>query len=195
MDASGIASRLQTNPWVKSAAVNRLFPETLELAVEERSIAAVVSTTSLDVQETENWAIADDGMWLMKIPDQDSAEASQISQQVYIDAGQVLHITDVPYGVAPQEGAYCTDDCVLNALNIVSGLTTELADEITTVSATDTANTVLTLENGVQIAFGTAEDVREKERVVLELMAQHPDSISYINVRVVDRPTYRAIPS
>lgn len=192
VDSSGIVDRLKSNPWVQSASVNRLFPHTLEISITERGIAAIVAVTGSDKQ-TENWAIASDGMWLMKIPDQNSTEGKSISQQVYTDAEQVLHITDVPYGVKPEAGAYCTDSSVLNALNIVSGLTTSLADEVTTVSATDTVNTVLTLQNGVQIAFGTADDIRAKERVCLQLMEQYPDQIAYINVRVVDRPTWRAM--
>lgn len=88
--------------------VNRVLPDTLDLAITERTIAAVVTVTGSDKQ-TENWAIASDGMWLMKIPDQNSDEGKSISQQVYTDADRVLHITDVPYGVKPQEGAYCSD--------------------------------------------------------------------------------------
>ncbi len=195
VDASGIESRLKTNPWVESANVNRQFPHTLELAITERTIQAVVTITSTDGQASENWAIASDGMWLMKIPDQDSDQAKNVSSQVYEDAQSVLHITGVPYGVRPQEGAYCTDASVTNALNIVSGLTTDLANQVCTVSATDSANTILTLDNGVQIAFGTAEDIRSKERICIELMGQYPDSIAYINVRVVERPTWRALES
>lgn len=193
VDTTAIESRLRSNPWVKSASVNRLLPDTLELSITERTIAAVVTITATGNQQTENWAIASDGMWLMKIPDRGTDEARTVSDQVYEDADNVLHITDVPYGVRPSQGSYCTDSSVLNALNIVSGLTTSLAGQVTTVSATDTVNTVLTLNNGVQIAFGTADDIRDKERVCLQLMQQYPDQIAYINVRVVSRPTWRAI--
>lgn len=195
VDAGAIESRLEQDAWVESASVNRILPDTLELAITERTIAAVVTVTSVSNQQSENWAIASDGTWLMQIPDENSAEAALISQQIYKDVANVLHITDVPYGVNPQVGSVCTDESVLNALTIVSSLTTELADSVTTVSATDSANTVLTLSNGVQIAFGEAENIRDKERVCLELMEQHPDAISYINVRVVSSPTYRALSS
>ena len=195
VDAGAIEKRLESDAWVEDAAVNRIFPDTLELVITERSIAAVVTITSVSDQQSEDWAIASDGTWLMKIPEQGSAEAANISQQIYEDAESVLHITDVPYGVNPQVGSVCTDESVINALTIVSSLSTELADSVTTVSATDSANTVLTLSNGVQIAFGEAENIRDKERVCLELMEQHPDAISYINVRVVTSPTYRALSS
>ncbi|WP_283170553.1 cell division protein FtsQ/DivIB [Curtanaerobium respiraculi] len=195
VDGASIESRLESNPWVESASVRRIFPDTLELAITERRISAVVSITSTESQQAEKWAISSDGIWLMRIPEQGTAEASAISQKIYEDEANVLHIADAPYGVSPKEGFRCTDASVLNALNIVSQLTTELAGQVTTVSATDTSNTLLTLENGVQIAFGTGSDVREKERVCLKLMEEHPGKISYINVRVVEHPTWRAFSS
>ena len=115
------------------------------------------------------------------------------SQQIYEDAASVLHITDVPYGTSPETGAFCTDENVNNALDIVAGMTTSLADQVVLVKATDAESTKLTLDNGVEIAFGKAEDIREKERVCLEIMEQNPGSVAYINVRVVDRPTWRAL--
>jgi len=194
VDTGAIDARLMSNPWVQSASVDREFPNTLSIKITERAIAAIV-VVSTDKQQTENWAIASDGMWLMRVPDQSSDEAKSISPQVYQDVANVLRITDVPYGVKPDVGSRCTDSSVLNALAIVSGLTTSLADEVTAVSAADTVNTVLTLNNGIQIAFGTADDIRDKERVCLQLMQQYPGQIAYINVRVVDKPTWRAVSS
>ena len=52
--------------------------------------------------------------------------------------------------------------------------------------------TTLTLDDDVEIAFGKAENIRDKERVVLKIMEENP-TVVYINVRVVDRPTWRAL--
>lgn len=196
VDATGIKERLLREAWVQDASVNRVFPDTLELAITERTIAAVVSVPVDSAQTTENWAIASDGTWLMVIPERGSDASKTISQKVYEDAEEVLHISDVPLGIAPEVGTQCTDANVNNALDIVNGLTTDLADQVKSVKATETASTVLTLENGIEIAFGeagTAEDIRTKERVILQLMEENPDSIAYINVRVVDRPTWRSL--
>ncbi|MFR5092029.1 MAG: cell division protein FtsQ/DivIB [Adlercreutzia equolifaciens] len=84
----------------------------------------------------------------------------------------------------PEVGTYCADGNVNNALAILDGLSTELADQVKTVTATDAASTCLTLDNGIEIAFGTAEDIRDKERIVLQIMADNPGKVSYINVRV-----------
>ena len=51
----------------------------------------------------------------------------------------------------------------------------------------------ITLNNGVEIAFGDSSDIRDKERVCLELMREHPGKIAYINVRTVNKPIWRAV--
>lgn len=193
VDADSIIEALKVDAWVQDVKVNRVFPHTLELEVTERTIKAVVKVPSSDGSSTVDWAIASDGMWLMPIPAQDSDEGKLVNPQVYEDAANVLVISDVPYTTKPEIGTYCSDENVNNALSIVAGLTTELADRVTAVKATETQSTTLTIKDGPDIVFGTAEDIREKERVCLEIMSAHPDGVSYINVRNVSRPTYRAL--
>ncbi len=193
VDAAAIENSVVRDSWVADVKVNRLFPNTLEIVVTERKVAAVVEVVADNAKTTQMWAIASDGMWLMEIPAQDSELGQSISPQIYTDAASVLHIKNVPFGLTPEVGTYCTDDNVNNALAILDGLSTDLADQVKAVSATDAASTLLTLENGIEIAFGTAEDIRDKERICLKIMEEHPGKVAYINVRVVDRPTWRAV--
>lgn len=192
VDTGAIRDRLLQDAWVESVDVKRIFPNTLELAVTERTITAVVEVPTQNAKAVQDWAIASDGMWLMPIPAQDSEAGQQTSPKVYEDAASVLRITEVPFGTSPSVGAYCTDANVNNALAIVAGMTTpELSGQVKTVAATETESTTLTLESGVEIVFGSADHIRDKERVCLEIMKQHPDVV-YINVRTVDRPTWRS---
>lgn len=193
VDASAIENRLKQDAWVLDVKVNRIFPDTLELAVTEREIAAVVEVPTSDAKATQRWAIASDHMWLMPIPDPESEAGQRTSAKVYEDADAALVIKDVPFGTKAQVGTYCSDESVLNALDIVSGMTTELAGRVKTVYADGVEETRLVLDNNVEIAFGAAENIRDKERVCLEIMEQHPDSVAYINVRDVASPTYRAL--
>ena len=193
VDAGSISRSLERDAWVETATVRRVFPHTLAIDITERDIAAVVEVLTSDAKAVQPWAIASDGMWLMEIPAQDSELGQSISPQIYTDAASVLHIKNVPFGLTPEVGTYCTDDNVNNALAILDGLSTDLADQVKAVSATDAASTLLTLENGIEIAFGTAEDIRDKERICLKIMEEHPGKVAYINVRVVDRPTWRAV--
>lgn len=193
VDTNVIRSNILSNGWVADVSVNKMLPSTLQLNVTERTIQAVVEVTSKDAETTEKWGVSTDGYWLMKIPEKDSEEAAGISEKVFEDAESVLHVVDVPYGVVPEAGAQCNDDNINNALAIIGGMTTELRDQVKVVSADGAETTTLTLDNGVEIAFGSDEDIRDKERVCLELLKEHEGSIAYINVRLVNRPTWRAL--
>lgn len=193
VDTAGIKSRLLTNAWVEDVSINRVLPDTLELAITERTVSAVVEVPGQDGGSTSQWAIASDGIWLMEVPAQGSEEAANVSSQVYSDVEGALKITNVPYGVSPLVGSACTDESVLNALSIVDGMTTSLKDQVASVNASGVDNTVITLDSGVQIAFGSSEDIRDKERICLQLMEQYPDQISYINVRTPASPTWRSL--
>jgi cell division protein FtsQ len=191
VDTDSIYTSLMRDSWVESVSVTRKFPSSLVINVKERQVAAVVDVVVGTAQETQKWAIAKDGMWLMAIPDEASDLGQQLSSQIFEDAQNVLHIEGVPYGVDPEIGTYCTDENVNNALAIVSGMTTDLANQVKKVTATDAESTLLTLDSNVEIAFGTAEDIRDKELVCQEIMEQNP-SVVYINVRVVSKPTWRS---
>ncbi len=194
VDANGITSRLTSNAWVKSASVVRVLPDTLNLSITEREISAVVSVTVDSSNTVERWALSSDGMWLCKIPDdRESAEGKALPSKVYEDADKALEITDIPYGSKPEAGSYCNNANVENALGVIDGMTTELASQVKSVAAASSESTTLTLENGIEIAFGSSKDIRDKERVCLQLMAEHEGKISYINVRVVNKPVWRSL--
>ncbi|RNL18417.1 cell division protein FtsQ [Slackia faecicanis] len=191
VDAGAIKNSIMRDAWVADVDVQRIFPETLNLAVTERAIGAVVEVSVDEGKSIEEWALSVDGMWLCSIPEEGSEAAAAISPKIYEDKAEVLAIKDVAYGVMPEVGTYCNDESIVNALDIVTGLTTDLKNQVKTVSATSTENTTITLDSNIEIAFGSADDIRDKERVCLQIMADHPGSVSYINVRVATSPTWR----
>lgn len=188
-----IEKRIEQNAWVADAKVNLVFPDTLEIVVTERAVFAVVDIPISSGAAVKQWAIAEDHIWLMPIPDASSDAAKTTSAKIYEDAANALHITNVPYGTKAEIGQTCTDSNVNNALDIIAGLSTELADRVVQVKAAGIAETTLILDNGVEVAFGKAEDIRDKERVVLQILEENPDNVSYINVRIVDNPTWRSV--
>lgn len=193
LDAAGIESRLASNPWVLEAHVERNFPNTVNLNITERTIAAIVDMKVDDSATSETWALSSDGMWLMKIPDQNSEEGKALAQTIYDDAARALRITDVPYGSKPEAGTLCDNANIENALTIISGMSTDLAGRVKNVAASDAQSTTLTLDNGIEVAFGNAENIRDKERVILQLMEEYPNKIAYINVRTVSNPIWRTV--
>lgn len=193
VDTAAIEERVRRNAWVAGVSVSRKFPHTLEISVTERTVSAVVEVPSTDAKSIKQWAISSDHIWLMPIPEKGSAGASTTSSKVYEDADAALHITDVPFGTKAEIGQKCTDSNVLNALDIVGGMTTELAGKVKTVSAAGEEETTLILDDGIEIAFGKAEGIRDKERVVLKIIEENKGKVSYINVRSVSNPTWRAL--
>lgn len=191
IDADAIVASLKRDAWVEDVDVNKVFPNELQIVVHERAITAVAEIPMGDNQEIQKWAISNDGYWLMAIPDRDTELGSQISEQIHADADRVLHIDDLEYGIQPEIGAKCTDAAVLNALEIITGMTTSLANQVKVVEAPDVDSTMLVLKNNVEIAFGEAKDIRDKERICLQIIKDNP-KVVYINVRVIDRPTWRS---
>lgn len=193
VDTETIASRVKQSSWVEDVKINRVFPSTLEINVTERTVMAIVEMPNKSGTTTKSWAIADDRIWLMPIPDANTEAAQTTSSKIYEDAESVVHIVDLPYGTQAEIGQECSDETVNNALTILQEMTTELADQVTKISAASTAETSLFLENGVEIAFGAAENIRDKERTILKIMEDNPDGVAYINVRIVENPTWRAL--
>ena len=193
VDTEDIRQRLLTDAWVKDAQIQRILPNTLEITITEREIAAVVEISNTDASATRRWAISADGMWLMPIPDRDSEAGKLVSEIIYEDIEKVLTITDVPYSEQPDIGTYCNDAYVNCALSIVNTLSTSLVNMIEAVIASNTASTTLILSNGVEVVFGDDTDVRLKEQICLQLLEKYEGKIVYINVSVPDNTTYRAL--
>ena len=193
VDTETIRNRLKQTAWVEDAAVTRKFPDTIKITVTEREIEAIVEIPNRSGSATKKWAIAKDHIWLMPIPEPGSEAAKTTSEKIYEDAEAALHITDVPYGTVAEIGQPCQDSNVNNAFDIIAGMTTDLANHVETVSAAGPAETTLLLDSGVEIAFGKAENIRDKERVILQILEENPDSVAYINVRLVETPTWRSI--
>ena len=193
VDADEIANRVKQNSWVEDVQINRIPPDTLEINVTERKVAAIVEIPDESGTMIKRWMIANDHMWLMPIPEEGTEAAQTTSPKVYEDADAVRHIVNVPVGTKAEIGHFCADSNINNSLDILNGMTTELAEKVIRISAPGPAETTLVLENGVEVAFGDAEDIRDKERVINEILGENPDGVSYINVRMVETPTWRSI--
>ena len=193
VDTGTIEKRLEQNAWVADAQINLVFPDTLQINVTERPVRAVIEIPTSNGTSVKKWLISNDRIWLMPVPDAGSDAAKTTSSKVYDDAASVIHVVDVPIGTKAEIGSTCTDANVNNALDILEGLTTDLSGQVAEVSAAGTAETTLLLDSGVEVAFGKAEDIRDKERVVLQILQDNPDNVTYINVRIPQTPTWRAV--
>ena len=190
-DKNTITQGFLRDSWVEKVSFNRVFPHKLEIQITEKKIGAVVEFNSGANQTSQSWIITLDGTWIMGVPKQDSDVGKTISQNIFTDADSAVHIKDCPNGIAPEMGKACTDETVLNALKIMNEFSTDLKDEVQSITASNINATTLQLKNNVEIAFGAAENVREKERITKEILSQN-DKVVYVNVRSIDRPTWRS---
>lgn len=175
LDAKGIKERLEDNPWVQEASVHRVFPDTVEIDIVEREPGAVAK-----INDKTNWVISTDGAWLSAATTDDWENAMKI-----IDVS--------PSMPAPISGSICTDGGIMNALDILNNISDDLRSRIVSISAESSIKTSLNLEDGVTVAFGDSSDIEVKEAVINSLLDEYSGKISYINVRVPTRPTYRML--
>lgn len=175
LDSKGIKERLEENAWVQSASIHRVFPDTVVIDIVEHEPGAVAK-----INDKSNWVISTDGAWLSAATTDDWENAMRI-----IDVS--------PSMAAPISGSACTDGGILNALEILNSISDDLKSRIVSISAESSIKTSLNLEDGVTVAFGDSSDIDVKEAVINSLLDEYAGKISYINVRVPTRPTYRML--
>jgi cell division protein FtsQ len=170
--------------------VDREFPATLVLRIEERPVAMRVEVIPDSATAViKHWLLSDDGYWLGSLEDAEGkAQAVNAS-----DVSDKPLLKDISRAVRPVSGAKTDDEGILNALGILAGFSEEMRGLVQSLSAPDKTRTTLTLVNNVGVAFGAAEDIAAKEQAIKTLLNAHPGTITYINVRIPERATYRAV--
>lgn len=172
LPTGSIRANLLADPWVADLKIVRHFPHTLELRITERSPVAIV-----DAGGTSLWLVDGDGHWIAKR----TAETS----------GTLPSIRDID-GLVPKAGEQSGSAELRNALAVINGISPELRRMVRTVSAPSVDRTTLILPHGVQVLVGSAEEIGKKDVVVRTILAQHKNVV-FVNVRVVNRPTYRGL--
>lgn len=170
--AQDIEKRLAGEPWVASATVSRRFPGTLVVTVVERAAVALV-----DVGGTSLWLVDADAHWLGRRSAEDTAAA--------------MTIRDIE-GLTPKPGNQSQSPELRNALDVFKGLSPELRALTRTISAPSVDKTALLTTKDVQIFVGSSDDIAKKDRVAREILSQQKNVV-YVNVRVVERPTWRGL--
>jgi cell division protein FtsQ len=169
---SQILARLTANPWVAEASLTRTLPGTVNIAIVERTPIALV-----DAGGAELWLISADGHWLGRR----SAE----------DTVAVPTVREAP-GAVPIAGKATASKELKNALAVIDGLSPELRGRVQTVSASTVDKTALTLADGIQVFVGSVDQIAKKDQLVRQILKKEKKLV-YINVRVVERPTWRGL--
>lgn len=192
VDTNAITQNLMKNPWVESVSVEREFPDKLKISVTERTVEAVVVMSSRSVA----WYLGEGEVWLepvnLDVSDGQSADDVALEKATSVDA---ILITGVPATVDPVAGSKATDDVIVAIRSYLDGFSSDFASQIVSFTAPSEASISCVLSSGVEVSLGSPSDISSKEEVVKSLLAEYPDELTFINVRVPSSPSYRKIDS
>ncbi len=172
LPARAIGKRLEAQPWIVAADVERDYPHTVRLVIKERAPAVIV-----DAGGTNLWVVSKDGRWL----------GLRSAEQT----GLVV-VRDLP-SVEATEGAKVTSPELLNAIKVARGMSDEMRARVHTISAPTIEKTALLTDDNVEIFVGEGTDMRTKDRIAREILKREGKKVVYINVRVVESPTWRGL--
>ena len=169
-DLDGAREQLEAIPWVKSARVSMHFPHRVSIELAERTPVASFQGTDLQYR-----VIDADGSVIAVLPN------------APIDYPPIT-------GILPNTAAGdSAGTAVHGAAQLIGALPPSLGDRLTSVALGDTGDLTLTLtgatEGGapVEVAFGAANDYREKLIAVLsEMSRREPGSYTSIDVSTGD---------
>jgi len=166
-------SRLEASPWISSATVTRDFPDTMRIRVSEYTPAAVVDTGGAVL-----WLVDGQG-WV-------------IAQQTPETTSTLITIRDLE-AFEPVEGERSTSEALRNSLRVWEGLGPELRERTRVISAPSVDRTALMTKDDITIFVGSAEDIERKDLVARRILEEQAGKVVSINVRTVDRPTWRGV--
>ena len=171
--ASEIEARLRRSPWVATAEVSRDFPDGMRIRIVEREPAALV-----DAGGSAIWQVDEAGVWLAP----HSGEATSA----------LVLIRDVP-GLDPVPGRRTRSDTLMNAIEIARRLNGYMRPIVRTVVAPAIDKTALVTANDVEIFVGSSDEIYRKQEIAQKILEQQAGKVIYINVRSIDRPTWRGL--
>ncbi len=192
LDREAIRSKLAQNPWVRSVDVDWGLDGTLRITVNERAPYALVVMGSQDIA----WYLAEDGVWLEPSDVKPSGEVDMFTAALdKCRSDGLLLIADVPQTVNPKAGTKTTDSSIEGVLAYQQGFSPEFAQQVAYYRAESESSLSCVLMSGVEISLGAPREIDSKEVVVQALLAEFPNQLTYINVRVPSHPTYRRLDS
>jgi len=171
--AARVKERLESDPWIAEATVPRDFPDTMRIRVVERAPFAY-----LDQGGESFWVVDSAGFFI--------AEETP-------DASSTLVVLRDIEGLAPELGTKTDSDVLRNALAIYEGLSPDTREMIRAISSPSIDKTTLITHSDIEILIGSAEDIHKKDRVARQILREQEGTVIYVNVRTVDRPTWRGI--
>ena len=193
-DESGVTQRLLSDPWVAGVTLTRSLPDTLVIQIEERALGAVVMLSN----GTQAWRLSTDGVWLeevalTEVTSDNGADAYDVQAKNAAASEGVVFVSEASAALAPKAGEPCEDEGLLGLMQYMVSFSSQLRDQIVSATATNKESIAVVLTSGIKVSLGAPDDISLKEQAVLGILNTYQGQVSYINVRVPSKPTYRAV--
>ncbi len=190
IDEAAIEENLKRNPWVSEVQFVREFPDRLKIVVIERKVDCLVKMSSGQVC----WCLGDDNVWIepINLNPQGSQSIDDVALALARDMG-AIYISETPASMVPSAGSAATDEVLKSIALYREQFSSDFAAQIVCFSAASVESISCTLSSGVEISLGAPTNIETKEAVVREILARHPNQITYINVRIPSQPSYRKL--
>lgn len=162
--ASRIEDELETDPWIASADVSRLFPSTIKIHVSERTASAQAKLGG------EVAVIASDGTTLELL-----SRDARLPQIRGVRPGAVGEVSEQ---LGPAAMAAASFDALLLSQRPV-------------ITIEEDGSLTVDLHKGIAVTYGAAEDFDAKAAAIsgiLRWASQNPGKVSAIDVRVATAP-------
>jgi cell division protein FtsQ len=189
-----LTKRLQSNPWIESLAIKKILPHTVELTVTERRPLATVALEA-EAEAASVWLLSDDGLWLGSCDTTRGVVVDpegQYAQLKYDGLAKLIRITQVP-GLLPRTGRKAQGEVIRNVVSILKGLSDGLRARVLEVQAPAVVKTSLRITDGIEIDIGSATDIAAKDQIIREVLRQQKGKVVLINVRSIEKPTWRGL--
>ena len=191
-DKDQITKNIKRNPWVKSVSISRSFPSDLIVNITERKVGYIV----LIGPESVAWYVSEDNYWIEPCILETDSKNDTPKDELALSKAEKLGcyvIEDLPASIEPKSGYKVTGNVLTSISIYTSEFSSEFKDRIASFSAPGEDSISCTLKSGVKVSLGNSVNVAEKEKIVTTILDEHENQVTYVNVRLVDHPTYRKV--
>lgn len=161
---------LMSTPWVKEVEIHREFPDRINIRVIERKPVATIT------DGIQYFLVSDDGMVL---------EASDSQPEL-------IQIADLPIKRL-KPGDIVKVEEFNEAMKIYTNLPLSIKKKVSVISAPSTERIILYIR-GVEVLYGMAEHLEEKNAVLEQILKKEGTSVISIDIRVPTNPVVKSQP-
>jgi cell division protein FtsQ len=170
-----VVAGLAADPWIASATVERVWPDTLKIVVAER-----VPLAAVELPDKSQWLVDGSGTFI--------APRSALPKAVI---PVVRDVASLP--ASATAGLDTHNPQLANAVAVLAGLGPDLRGVVRYVNARTVDETAVFTDTGLEILFGAARQMDKKDFLARRILADQKGKVVFIDVRTVERPVWRGL--